>query len=47
MHEWINFTNYYGRSFSNPTDNQLKEALKELFKAKDNEHPSAWRLCSS
>lgn len=47
MHEWVHLTGYYGRGVQSPTDNDLKEALNELFGSNDDEHPDAWIECGS
>jgi len=44
---WINLTTRLGHSISNPSDEDLKNALKELFDSKDNEHPDSWIECGS
>lgn len=47
MHEWVNLTGYYGKEIQNPSDNDLKDALSELFGSRDEEHPDAWIECGS
>lgn len=47
MHEWINLTKHLGESLDSPTDNDLKQALTDLFESNDNEHPNSWIECGS
>jgi len=47
MIEWTNLTTCFGEGVQNPSDDQLKAALSELFKSRDDEHPDAWIECGS
>jgi hypothetical protein len=47
MIEWTNLTGCFGEGTQNPSDDDLKKALSELFKSQDNEHPDAWIECGS
>lgn len=42
MIEWTNLTGCFGTGVSNPSDEDLRKALKELFQSHDSEHPDAW-----
>uniref|UniRef100_UPI001A7E13AB hypothetical protein n=3 Tax=Vibrionaceae TaxID=641 RepID=UPI001A7E13AB len=42
MNDWTNLTTCFGHSIQNPTDEQLKAALGELYRCNDLEHPDAW-----
>jgi len=45
MSHWSNLYFCFGNSISNPSDNDLKRALKELFSSQDDEHSDAWLEC--
>lgn len=45
--KWANLTSCFGESFDGPSDVELKNALKELFESRDDEHPDAWIECGS
>ncbi len=47
MHEWVNLTTRLGETVRNPKQEQLREALKELFSSSDEEHPDSWIECGS
>lgn len=47
MHEWVNLYGHYGKHAQNPSDDELKEVLNELFASRDDEHPDAWIECGS
>lgn len=47
MHEWVNLVGHYGKGWQNPTDENLKEALNDLFNSNDEEHPSTWIECGT
>ncbi|XQE65155.1 hypothetical protein ACOAPY_10620 [Pseudomonas sp. P3C3] len=47
MHQWINLTTRYGNTIANPTSEQLKSALQEIFSSKDDEHPDCWIECGT
>ena len=47
MHDWVNLTTRIGASISNPKEEQLRDALEELFGSDDQEHPDCWIECGS
>ena len=47
MHEWVNLTTRLGESIANPSTEQLRGALEELFSSQDEEHPDSWIECGS
>lgn len=47
MFEWINLTTCFGNGVSNPTDNDLKQSIVELFESNNDEHPDACVECGS
>lgn len=47
MAEWVNLTTCFGDGTQNPSEDQLRVSLKELFQSNDNEHPDAWIECGS
>ena len=47
MHEWVNLTTRMGDDIKNPTMEQLKNTLEELFASNDAEHPDAWIECGT
>lgn len=47
MHDWTTLTTHLGDDTSSPSNEQLKNALSELFKSNDDEHPNSWIECGS
>jgi len=47
MYEWLTLFTRIGDVIQNPTLEQPKEALAELFTSNDEEHPDAWVECGS
>lgn len=47
MIEWTNLAGCFGEGVQNPSDDDLKKALRELFKSQGDEHPDAWIECGS
>jgi len=46
-HEWVNLTSVLGETTITPSEEQLADALRELFANPDDEHPDAWINCGS
>lgn len=47
MHQWVALTTRTGETVQNPTNEQLRSSLEELFAFSDDEHPDAWIECGS
>ncbi len=47
MHEWVSLFERMGGVISDPTVEQLRNTLEELFSSNDEEHPDAWVNCGS
>jgi len=47
MTSWVTLTSRFGQSHEDPSDEDLKIALNELFSINNLEHPDAWIECGS
>ncbi len=47
MHQWVKLFTRYGSCIANPTEDQLRAAIQEVFARIDQEHPNAWIECGS
>ena len=47
MHEWITVTKVFGDYLHEPTIDDMRAALEELFADADMDHPDTWIECGS
>lgn len=47
MHEWVTITKVFGEYVHEPTKDDMRQALEELFASADNDHPDTWLECGS
>lgn len=47
MHDWITITKVFGEYVHEPTKQDMKQALEELFTSADMDHPDTWIECGS
>lgn len=45
--EWVNLYTYLGECIESPTDTDLLNALKDVFKYGSDEHPDTWIECAT